>query len=119
MSNQRSIFLVYKLGEGYPIHNGQPLYAWPYRVDYLPDYPNGVFYLSEGDTRNGNGSFFAAHQVLGSRWRDHVATAGVLWLVPLLERIAHGEDVDREEILKAYQQVHGTLPPTETWWLST
>jgi hypothetical protein len=118
MPDHTSKLLVYHLGTGYgTTREGKPLYSWPYSVDYTPGCPQGEFFLSEGDARNGNGAFFPAASVLGPEWRGHLETAGALWLVPLLERMARGEDVSRSEVLDAYRHVHGKPPPEEEWHL--
>lgn len=91
------------------------MYSWPYRVHYTPGYPTGDFCLSSGDARNGNGSFITARVALEPQWRSDIDTAGALWLVPLLERMADGDDVPEAEILAAYHQVHGQQPLLEHW----
>lgn len=107
---------VYHLGKGYTTtRDGKPLRSWPYEVDYTPGCPRGEFFLSEGDARNGNGAFFAAADVLNGEWRAHLETAGALWLLPLLERMAGGQAVSSAEVLDAYRQVHGEPPPSEEW----
>jgi hypothetical protein len=107
---------VYHLAKGYgTTRDGSPLPSWPYEVDYTPGCPRGEFFLSEGDARNGNGSFFPAAAVLQPQWRAHLETAGALWLLPLLERMAGGEAVLDTEVLDAYGQVHGNQPPSEEW----
>ena len=116
MPNDAPKLPVYRLGEGYPItQEGKPLYSWPYTVDYAPGHPSGDFYLGEGDARNGQGSFLHAGQVLQPQWRRHLETAGVPWLLPLLERMARGEAVSPAEFLDAYRSVHGNPPPAEEW----
>ncbi len=102
---------VYHLGEGFRNgQNGQPFFGWPYRVDYTPDNATGVFYLSEGDGRNGNGSFMDAARLLEPVWREHLETAGVSWLIPLLERVVGGEVIAEREVLQTYAAVHGSEP---------
>lgn len=114
MMKVKAKVLIYHLGTGYHTsREGKPLYSWPYNVDYAPGYERGEWYMSEGDVRNGNGEFFSAYQVLQIQWRGHLDTAGVLWLVPLLERMASGEAVSQREVLEAYQQVHGKPPDSE------
>lgn len=118
MPDHTSKLLIYHLGIGYgTTRDGKPLRSWPYGVDYAPGCPRGEFFLSEGDARNGNGAFFAAADVLNPQWRAHLETAGVLWLLPLLERMISGEAVPDSEVLDAYRQVHGNPPPSEEWHL--
>ncbi len=107
---------VYTLGEGCPtLPDGRRLSSWPLEVKYLPGHPGGEFYLAEGDARNGQSSFFSAAEVLAPHWRSHLATTETLWLIPLLERLAHGEPVPLEDILAAYQAVNGKPPPRVEW----
>ena len=116
MANDMPKMQVYRLGQGYATTlEGKPLYSWPFTVDYAPDNPGGDFYLAEGDARNGNGGFFRAIEVLKPHWRDHLERAGVLWLIPLLERMARGEDVPSSDVLDVYRQEHGRLPTSEEW----
>lgn len=107
---------AYKLGEGFATRaDGSPLVGWPYQVYYSPGHPRGDLYMAEGDARNGNGNFFPAARILEPLWRDHLTAAGVLWLLPLLERMARGEAVTADEVLAAYRREHGAEPPTESW----
>ncbi|MBC8102240.1 MAG: hypothetical protein H7Z41_06610 [Cytophagales bacterium] len=109
---------VYSLGIGCATdRNGEPIHSWPYMVDYAPGHEGGEFCLSEGDARNGNGSFFHATALLEPSWRGHLETAGVLWLLPLLERMVAGAGLSESEILEAYRQVHGTPPTSQEWTL--
>jgi hypothetical protein len=118
MSADTTKLLVYKLGEGYPSTNeGKPLYAWPYTLYYAPDYPGGPFYLGAGDARNGNGTFLSAVEALRPEWREDLRIAEGEWLLPLLQRLAEGEDVACSEVLEAYRQVHGKAPSREEWVL--
>lgn len=115
---ERVPYKVYRLGEGYPVTaEGKPLYSWPYTVHFAPDYPGNQYCLGEGDGRNGSGSFFPASTILEPRWRDHLEKTNTLWLIPFLERDARGEIAPPEEVLKAYQELHGALPPEEHWQL--
>jgi hypothetical protein len=107
---------VYQFGEGHPIQSdGKPLYSWPYAVYFSPECPSGEFYLSEGDGRNGNGSYFSAADLLKPQWRSHLEITGTLWLLPLLERRLAGEVVTPKEYLDAYRSKHGSVPPESEW----
>lgn len=115
-NNERQRITAYKFGEGYgTLPNGQIVHGWPYIVHYTPESKSGDFYLSEGDGRNGNGSYFASAVLLEPRWRSHLETSGTLWLIPLLERREAGETVSPREFLDAYQAVHGEPAPVEQW----
>jgi len=114
MRTDYRIIRVYHLGQGYRNNqNSQPFLGWPFMVDYTPDNKSGVFYLSEGDTHNGNGCFMNAARVLEPVWREHLETAGTSWLLPILERIVGGETVPEREILEAYAAVHGAEPKAD------
>lgn len=107
---------VYQFGEGYPIQsNGKPLYSWPYAVYFSPECPSGEFYLSEGDGRNGNGSYFSAADLLKPQWRTHLEITNTLWLIPLLERRLAGESLSPAEFLKAYRAVYRSAPRESEW----
>lgn len=98
---------VYKLAQSFGIY--------PYAVDYAPGHEAGEFYLSSGDARNGNGCFLTAREALEPQWRRDLESAGALWLVPLLERIAGGEAVTAAQVLDAYRAQHGEKPESEQW----
>lgn len=116
MPRKTTKVLVYTLGQGFATGlDGTPLRMLPCAVYYTPGYAGGEFYLSEGDGRNGGGSFLDAADVLQPPWRKLVSDAGAQWLAPLLERMAHGEEVSESEILNAYRQIHGKRPATEEW----
>lgn len=116
MSNEMTRVVVYRLGEGYPTtREGEPLYSWPYTVHYAPGCEEGSFFLASGDARNGNGTFLRPEQVLEPQWRGELRVAGAEWLVPLLERMAQGEQVESSEVLAAYQMVHGEPAVREEW----
>lgn len=96
---------VYKLAEGFG-----NIPRWPYGVDYVPQNAGAPFLLWEGDAKVGSGGFVPTVQVVGPEWREHLAHAGALWLLPLLERMAAGEPVAEHEVLDAYRAVHGRAP---------
>lgn len=107
---------AYLLAQGYMMGlDGKPIYSWPYRVHFTPGYKPGDFCLSSGDARNGNGSFMSAATALETQWRGDLESAGALWLVPLLERMAGGEEVPASEVFAAYKKVHGKKPRLEEW----
>lgn len=108
---QKVVF--YTLGKGYPTHEGKPLYSWPFEVSFAPSRDGDVWYLAEGDARNGNGSFFTAQQVLEPQWRSHLEHTQTLWLIPFLEQVANGDSVAPEEIFDVYRELHGGDPPRE------
>ena len=93
--------------------DGEPIYSWPYEISYAPAYRPREFYLAEGDARNGNGGFFPAATVLEPQWRSHLKITDALWLLPILERMARGEIVAPEEILRAYEQEYGHAATSE------
>lgn len=118
MRGETQTLVVYKLGEGYGrTPEGTRLFTCPEIVYYTPSYPGADFYLGDGDTRNGGGTFVGTSQMLQPQWRRHLELAEVLWLVPLLERMAGGETVEASEVFRAYKQAHGTKPPSEKWYL--
>lgn len=105
---------AYLLGEEFMAgRDGKPIFSWTYRVYLTPGHRLGSFYFSEGDARNGQGTFLSAAQILSLTWRGHLEAAGALWLEPLLRRMASGEEVLASEVLQAYAQVHGKEPEAE------
>lgn len=118
MQAKTQTIIVYKLGEGYGrTPEGTRLFTCPDLVYYTPTYAGADFYLGDGDTRNGGGTFVGAADMLLPQWRRHLELAEVLWLVPLLERMACGETVEPAEVFRAYKQARGVKPPTEKWHL--
>ena len=106
--------LFYNLGKGHMTNaEGEPNYSWPYEISYAPDYRPREFYLAEGDARNGNGGFFPAATILEVQWRSHLKITQTLWLLPILERMARGEIVAPQEILRAYEQARGHAAASE------
>ena len=93
----------YQLGVG-----GTAVY--PYEVGYVPDQPQTPIYFAEGDAKFGSGGFFTATQALEPQWVEHLKTAGVIWFVPFLQRLAAGNIVALEEILKVFKSIHGHEP---------
>ena len=91
---------VYQIGVG-----GDRVY--PYEVHYVPDDALTPILLAEGDARNGTGSRFSATQALEPQWRYHFEKTDSLWFVPFVERLARGESVGLNEILKEYKRIHG------------
>lgn len=107
---------VYKLGEGYAITSeGEPLYSVTFTIHYTPGFEGGNFYMASGDARNGNGTFLHPHQILEPHWRRDLLASGAEWLLPLLERMAQGEDITDVGVLTLYQKVHGKQPAHEEW----
>ena len=100
--------VFYTLGKGYMTNrDGEPLYSWPYEISYAPDYKPREFFMAEGDARNGNGNFFNAATLLETKWRSHLEITQTLWLLTILERLARGETVAPDEILRAYEEEQG------------
>jgi hypothetical protein len=44
------------------------------------------------------------------KWRQHFENTDSLWLLPYIQRIAHGESVAVEEVSAKYQSIHGKAP---------
>jgi hypothetical protein len=115
-ANERTWARTYRFGEGHPtLPDGRKAYAVPYTVHYTPESRYGDFYLGEGDTRNGNGTFLRAADLLKPQWRRHLEIAGVVWLIPWLEKIASGNAVLPDELLEAYHAATGEPAPVEHW----
>ncbi len=93
----------YQLGVGGTV-------VYPLEVGYVPDQPQTPIYFGEGDAKFGNGGFFTATQALEPQWSKHLEEAGVLWFVPLLQRLAAGETVALKQILKVFKSIHGRKP---------
>ena len=94
------------LGQG---HNPE-FPGFPYGVDYSPDTPDTPIVFWEGSGHMSSGGLFTAGQALEAQWVDHLRFARVEWFVPFIQRLANGEAVALEEVLVAYQAIHGHLP---------
>ena len=94
------------LGQGYD----PKVFGYPYGVDYSPDTPDTPIVFWEGSGHMASGGSFRADQALEGQWADHLRFAGVLWFVPLIERLARGEAVALEEVRLAYRAEHGRDP---------
>lgn len=99
----------YVLGEGTIPLEGHG-FPWPYGVGYDPFDSERPFILWEGVAHGAVGGSFTAKQVLDDSFSDHRRASGTEWILPLLQRVAGGEQVSVEEILKAYRAHHGAEP---------
>lgn len=52
--------------------------------------------------------YFSADQLVENDWARHFEKTDCLWLLPLLKRIANGEAVGVDALLRAYEDHHGT-----------
>lgn len=101
----------YILGEGSAADN-DPKYreGYPFVVWYFPNECPHPFMMGEGAGHAANSGFFPAEELVGEKWREHFRRADCLWLLPLLQRIAAGEELPPDEILNACQ-AHSGRPP--------
>jgi hypothetical protein len=82
--------------------------SYPYGVEFWPENPGEPIYFWEGSGHMSAGGMFTAQQALESQWRDHLETAGAIWFVPFIERLAAGERLDMLEVEQAYHRLHGS-----------
>jgi hypothetical protein len=90
----------YQIGLGY-------VGSYPFAVEFVPDNLETPIYFWEGSGHMNSGGLFSAQQALEPQWRSHRETAGALWFVPFIERLARDERVDVTEVLEAYRLLHG------------
>jgi hypothetical protein len=81
--------------------------AYPFGVDFVPENLETPMYFWEGLGHMNAGGLFTAGEALTEPWRSHLETAGAVWFVPFLERLARGERVGLPEVFEAYRFVHG------------
>ena len=73
--------------------------------------PVHPFVVWQGPGYHAHGAKCSVQELLSDSWRNHLRLCGALWLVPLLERFAAGEEITTKAVLDAYEQKHGQPPP--------
>jgi len=97
---------IYVLGQS----SSRPKVAkreWAYRIEYAPGNAKTPFFLYEKVANEAMSGKFSAKHLLGDDWSNHIKHTRSEWLVPFLKRMVAGENVDKNEILTAYQLQYG------------
>lgn len=100
----------YRLGHG---TRSQPLaagFAWPFGIDWDTNDPRRPLWLWEGVAHGSAAANVTPTEALAPTWREHFAICDAMWLLPLLERMAVGDAVGWEEVVRAHVAAHGVEP---------
>lgn len=90
-----------------PLAGGFP---WPYEVSLCFDRVSDPVGFSEGVAHGAQGGHFSANEALQPSWHDHLVQAEGEWLRPFIERLASGQHLDAEEVLRVFRSKHGKEP---------
>jgi hypothetical protein len=85
-------------------------YPWPYEVSLCFDrvrYPVGI---AEGVAHGAAAITLTATDALKDQWQTHFAKSKGEWLLPIIRRMAAGEDVAADEAMAAYKKMHKQEP---------
>jgi hypothetical protein len=88
--------------------DGRPIWSHDIAVCFDPVRRQIAF--GEDIGHGGVGGTFTAGDAIGPQWARHFAIAGGEWLLPFVRRLADGEAVLAEEVLRIYRARHGHDP---------
>lgn len=90
-------------------------FRWPHGVDWDAADPRRPLWLWEGVAHGHAAARLTPAEALAPAWRAHLALCDASWLVPLLERMAAGEHVAWDDIVRAHVAARGAQPvPLDT-----
>lgn len=100
----------YTLAKGEEITSYSSGYPWPYEVSICFDQVPFPVVIAEGVAHGAASTRLTAMDALKGHWQTHFAKSKGEWLVPILRRMAAGENVSAEEPVAAYKTIHGQEP---------
>lgn len=100
-------FVVAKGTKALPRANNYP---WPYEVALCFDRVTKPVGFAEGEGHGSAGGLFSAHEALQPQWREHFVSARGEWLLPYIEHLAAGKQIDSAEVLSLAAAKLGRAP---------
>jgi hypothetical protein len=96
-------------------HRTKPLeysaeFPWPFDIDVCFETVQHPIAFSEGVGFGSAGCAVSAEEALTSKWKEHFEITDGSWLIAHLERLVQGIALPQEEMLRAYEQLHGKAP---------
>lgn len=85
-------------------------FPWPYEVALCFDEVASPVALSEGVGHGAAGGLFTAAEALKESWVKHIQFANGEWLVPVIEKLAQGAEIDSAAVIQSYITAHGHEP---------
>jgi hypothetical protein len=91
-------------------------WRWRYRTDLAVAGVDSRVAISETAPRENHGGALRLHELLDTdTWDEHLQRAGATWLLPVLRRLADGEDVGQAEVHALFRDRHGREPECYEW----
>jgi hypothetical protein len=100
-------YTLAKAAEITPYSSGFP---WPYEVSVCFDPVRYPIVMTEGVAHGAAATTLTAVDALQDRWQQHFAKSKGAWLVPIISRMAAGENVAADEAVSAYKAIHNQDP---------
>lgn len=85
-------------------------YPWPYEVSVCFERVRYPVVIAEGVAHGAAAITLTATDALKHQWQAHFAKSKGEWLLPIIRRIASGENVAADEVLVAYKKMHKQEP---------
>ena len=85
-------------------------FPWPYEVSVCFEQVRYPVEMRQGVAHGAASITLTATDALTDQWQAHFATSQGEWLLPLIRRMASGDDVSADEAIAAFRKMHGCEP---------
>ena len=85
-------------------------YPWPYEVSVCFDGVRYPVVIAEGVAHGAASITLSAADALKDQWQGHFTKSKGEWLLPIIQRMASGENVAADDALATYQKMHKQEP---------